>query len=401
MPAISDRQRLIKQIDFFLKILAADGLEKSQEFQNFMELRFHLDCTRNINPICRIPKSSVMEQLLWDLPEREFKLFARCDKRSFVRLVSDLEGHQVFRNKSRHAQNQPWIQILITLNRLGCEGNGASIGALGVHWGKSFGSISNFTDRTIAAIVSKKDAEISWPSAEERKSISGRFDREHGLKGCVGVVDGTHVNFYQRPGVDGETFFNRKGRYSMNVQLVCDDKRRIIYYQLGWPGSCFDGTIFGKSRIVQHPELFFSSMEFLLGDAGFAATWFLLTPYRHPAAAVPHNQLYNTLISSPRQKIEHVNGILKGRFQSLKNVRILIRFKNDLNKFCRWILACLVLHNMLIHYQDSWDDKDDDENDDDDDVVNENLREYEDSTAFDLRISVQNYILNWYSNLRA
>lgn len=209
------------------------------------------------------------------------------------------------------------------------------------------------------------------------------------------MVDGTHVNFFQCPAVDGETFFNRKGRYSMNVQLMCDDRRKITYYVVGWPGSVYDGTVLGNSNLVKQPELYFSPQEFALADAGFAATWFLLTPYRHPAAVIPCNQLYNNLISSARQIIEHVNGILKGRFQSLNNVRISVREKEDLLKFCNWVVACLVLHNMLLRYNDGWDEEFVEED------VNENALDItpHDAHANDLRGRVQNYVLNWYHNL--
>lgn len=74
MPIISDRKKLIYQIGSVLKLMAADGLEETQEFIDFIELRVHLECTRTINPIHRIPKSSEQEKLLWYLPEREFKL---------------------------------------------------------------------------------------------------------------------------------------------------------------------------------------------------------------------------------------------------------------------------------------------------------------------------------------
>mmetsp|Transcript_1434 Transcript_1434/g.2340 ORF Transcript_1434/g.2340 Transcript_1434/m.2340 type:complete len:249 (+) Transcript_1434:147-893(+) len=191
MPIPSDRRKLIKQLEFVLQVLAADGLEGTKEFNDFFELLAQLECSRTLNAIQRIPKSSAMEQLLFDLPEREFKLFARCDKASFVRVVSELEGHEVFRNTSRNTQKDPWVQILITLHRLGCDGNGVAMGAVGVHWGQSYGSVNNFTSRTIEAILSKRDEEIHWPSPEERAEISDRFDRMHGLKGCVGVVDGT------------------------------------------------------------------------------------------------------------------------------------------------------------------------------------------------------------------
>ena len=397
MPAISDRAKLLQELEFALIVLAADGKENSKDFQEIIEIKYQLTLSRNLNPICNVPKSDAMERMMFQFPDRQFRIIARCDKASFVRLVGDLETHASYRNASRHGQKPIWIQVMMTLSRLGCEGNGASIGATAIHWGKSFGSVVNYTDRTIEAILSRKDLEIRWPTAEERRAISRRFNANHGMKGCVGIVDGTHVNFFQRPAVDGEVFFNRKQRYSMNVQLVCDDKRRIIYHQVGWPGSVYDATIFSNSHLFRNPADYFSLQEYLLGDAGFAANYFMLTPYRQPAASIPHNHLYNVLLSSPRQAIEHVNGLLKGRFQSLKGIRIQIKKKEDFKQFVDWIVACLVLHNMFLRYKDSWEEEDNEE----EEIAGaaaEDPAPIADVTALDLRLRMQDYLLTWYHN---
>ena len=71
----------------------------------------------------------------------------------------------------------------------------------------------------------------------ERREISYRFNINHGLKGAVAIVDGTQIILSQRPHIDGETYWTRKGRYSINLQIICDDKKMIRSYVVGWPGS--------------------------------------------------------------------------------------------------------------------------------------------------------------------
>ena len=93
---------------------------------------------------------------------------------------------------------------------------------------------------------------IKWPDAAERAQISARFARDHGLPNAVGIVDGTPIVFSQRPGVDGGSFWSRKKHYSINLQLVCDDKGKIRYYLCGWPGSCFDSTVWGHSKMARN-----------------------------------------------------------------------------------------------------------------------------------------------------
>ena len=51
---------------------------------------------------------------------------------------------------------------------------------------------------------------------------------------------------------------------------------------------------------------------------------------------------------------------MKGRFQSLKGIRVEIKTAHDLNFFCEWILVCIILHNIFIRLNDSWEDEDHD-----------------------------------------
>ena len=54
--------------------------------------------------------------------------------------------------------------------------------------------------------------------------------------------------------------------------------------------------------------------------------------------------------------MEHTNGILKGRFQSLKSLRVQIKNKADHAFAVYWVKACCVLHNLLQEdeYDESW-----------------------------------------------
>jgi len=57
----------------------------------------------------------------------------------------------------------------------------------------------------LTAINSLADKEIYWPDAAERVRISARFEKDYGLLNAVAFVDGTPVNFMQRPQhIDGE-----------------------------------------------------------------------------------------------------------------------------------------------------------------------------------------------------
>jgi hypothetical protein len=56
--------------------------------------------------------------------------------------------------------------------------------------------------------------------------------------------------------------------------------------------------------------------------------------------------------------VEHTIGILKGRFQSLQGLRIVVDKTSGHLKACNWIQACIVLHNIL-NKVDPWNGSDD------------------------------------------
>jgi hypothetical protein len=81
--------------------------------------------------------------------------------------------------------------------------------------------------------------------------------KNEGFEGCVGFVDGTTFPIFQRPGKDGEVFFNRKKRYLLNAQVICDCNKYITAFITGWPGSCADSFVFKKMKLHIQPAGFF------------------------------------------------------------------------------------------------------------------------------------------------
>ena len=332
------------------------------------------------------------------------------NREAFVKLVHLIE--------TQPEQAPPWKQILLVLNRLGCEGNGASIKRHSIWHGVSYGTVL-YTERVICAILSLQDKYIKWPDRLERREMSRRFARDYGLPGAVGIIDGTPVHFYQRPGVDGENFFTRKSRYSINLQLVIDDKKRILYFYTGWPGSCYDSTVLDTSALVQHSDEYFQAGEYILADAGYVPKSYICTPYRYdasyimmmsasyiitcyhyraPAANLPENKVFNELFSSCTVGIEHVNGILKAKFNSLRGIRIQVKKKTDFRKVNRWIIVTLILHNFLMAENNEADFEDDDDESDDEmpDLVRADLPANEEEAALTLRGRVQRHLLAWH-----
>ena len=321
------------------------------------------------------------------------------DKASFYRIVNMLEGNPVFHNRSRNQQAPVWVQCFVAFRRLGTYGNANSLIRNAHHAGYSEGSIVNYMDRVVTAILSLHDRFVNWPNAEERVKIKSRIRSKFGIYGAVGIVDGTPVIFSQRPSIDGETFFSRKGVYCINLQLVCDDNGMIRHYLTGWPGSVFDNTLFEKMMLCRTPANYFTPGEFLLADSGYALRTFCMVPYRQPLAQLAHNLLFNELFSSARVKIEHVNGILKGRWAILKGIPTQVKTRSDFKRVNEHIVACLILHNILLELNDEWEVDEDELEDDEDeniDMVIAAASNETDEGAKQMRIVIQNNCLNWF-----
>ena len=82
---------------------------------------------------------------------------------------------------------------------------------------------------------------------------------------------------------------------------------------------------------------------------------------------------FNDLLSRPRVKSEHCIGVLKARFQQLKNLRNLINSKAAMKEVIDTVTAAVILHNLLIAHPcpEEWIDEEFLDLDDDDELNKE------------------------------
>ena len=299
---------------------------------------------------------------------------------------------------ARNRQKPVWQQVFVALNVLGCEGNGASnfrIGRLFGDIGHGTSTVTKYKQRFIEALGSIRSEWIYWPDAEERQQISARFGAEYGLPDCVFIVDGTYIVFDQRPHINGETFFTRKANYALNVPIFCDDKQRIRFTKIGWPGSVGDSDVLKNTKIYKHPENYLDQGQYGIADAGYALDYWLCVPFKKPASLEPLNKVFNDLFSIGRSKVERCIGGAKCRTRSLRDIRTQIRSKKDFCLVFKHIYACFVLHNIMIEYRDDNFREDEDEQEEDDDGV----IHAESATGLELRERVRlNLLQKWYNS---
>ena len=86
--------------------------------------------------------------------------------------------------------------------------------------------------RVIKAINKTTSRFVIWPSNKMRSEIKSRILQDYGIPDCVGIVDGTHIILQNKPALCGSAYYNRKCSYSINVQIISDDTRRILFYDV-------------------------------------------------------------------------------------------------------------------------------------------------------------------------
>ena len=76
-----------------------------------------------------------------------------------------------------------------------------------------------------------------------------------------------------------------------------------------------------------------------------------MAPYKKPERDIPENAEFNNHVSMLRIHSEHAIGFLKGRFPSLKNLRLQIKNAKEHRIATLWVTACIGLHNFALRHE--------------------------------------------------
>jgi hypothetical protein len=154
-----------------------------------------------------------------DLFRQEVRVFPL----TFDKLVAQIAKDPVFANDSTNGQMPVEDQLAIVLYRFGHSGNAAGLQKVANWAGVGKGTITLVTRRVMTAIL-RPDfmAEaVRMPTASEKEKAKAWVEA-HSCKAWRNgwcMVDGTLVALFDRPFWFGESYFDRKCNYSLNIQV--------------------------------------------------------------------------------------------------------------------------------------------------------------------------------------
>ncbi len=141
-------------------------------------------------------------------------------------------------------------------------------------------------------------------------------------------------------------YCGRKKKFGMNLQAICDLKRRFIDIDVRHPGSTSDYLCFTTSnihkKILMDPHFLHPSLQ-LFGDSAYVNTSFMAPPFKGTQRDV--RDAYNFFHSQLRINIECAFGMLVHRWGVLRKpfpVNITVA------KISHSVRALSILHNFCV-----------------------------------------------------
>ncbi|XP_065640579.1 uncharacterized protein LOC136073137 [Hydra vulgaris] len=142
---------------------------------------------------------------------------------------------------------------------------------------------------------------VKWYSSrEEMVEVKRRYFDAWGVKGLLGLIDGTMVPIKGATGADEPAFICRKGYSAINCQFVVDPDGQFRDAVIKFPGSSHDAFVYSNSTLKQTLELDPAS-GFLFGDSGYGLSPVMITLFS--PALNPEEILFNKIHSGFRGNI--------------------------------------------------------------------------------------------------
>ncbi|KAI8892564.1 hypothetical protein BC833DRAFT_625701 [Globomyces pollinis-pini] len=162
MPKLSDRQSILQQIDKMIFELAVykeletwgslKEKKMEEEIEQLIDLKASiLSCRKLVAAVPRL-KSFEFREIIFNLSESDLKQQLRKNKTSFEQMENRIKQHSIFKSKSYNKRKPTWVQLAVTLERLGMEGIGVSVGRTARSFGLGTGTVILYSNRVLMPI---------------------------------------------------------------------------------------------------------------------------------------------------------------------------------------------------------------------------------------------------------
>ncbi|XP_018372949.1 PREDICTED: putative nuclease HARBI1, partial [Trachymyrmex cornetzi] len=139
---------------------------------------------------------------------------------------------------------------------------------------------------------------------EEAEQTIERINKNYGFPEVIGAIDGTHIKI-AAPRNHSDSYINRKGYYSIQLQVVCDADLKFMHCYAGQVGSVHDNRVFRLSNIESMcTEANFPNNSYLLGDAAYSISKYVMVPFRDNGNLSERQINFNKRLSTVRMMIE-------------------------------------------------------------------------------------------------
>ncbi|XP_048458017.1 putative nuclease HARBI1 [Rhincodon typus] len=199
-------------------------------------------------------------------------------------------------------------------------------------------SIKEVTD----ALIRHAPTYLSFRSDEEQQrqqyffTIAG-FPKVQGIIDCMQVA-------ICAPNNNPMAYLNAEGYYSINAQIICDHRQKIMNVNACCPGGMHDFYILKQSEVPMIFEGEGKLNGWLLGDLGYVLQPWLMTPLLLPGTEAENR--YNVGHAQTSRVIKQTFGLLKKRFKCLDRSGGALRYAPE--KVSKIVTVCCMLHNIAM-----------------------------------------------------
>ncbi|KAF8226851.1 hypothetical protein L208DRAFT_1299822 [Tricholoma matsutake] len=259
------------------KVCTLESLSGCPTVQVYLNILGELYSQRYLNAREEIVKDSTQLHLLlmeWKINCPEIFCSYLCINPScFEDLVNIVQDDPIFSNNSNNPQMPVQVQVAITLYCFGHYGNAASTMKVGLWAGVGVGTVPLVTKWVIKALCSEcfRSLALQWSSDQAKATVKAWVEEASCPAWRDGwlMVDGTLVPLFMQPTFSGNTWFDHKSNYSMNVQIISTPDLQIIDYGVGLPGSQHDATAWVETCIPNEHERLLRCDEWVWGDSAY------------------------------------------------------------------------------------------------------------------------------------